>query len=303
VDVLQPAETLAVLVCPLCGHEELRMVESAAECVACGRSYPCRQDVLDLVVREQLGEAGARELEAHLASPRAAERRARRKSPLDLAIAEGPIRRVAAMLDQLHAAELASLGSGSGLELRLLLQSRSFRRVFSADLAWTQTAAVPALLDGLQGELGLFACDLTRPPLRDRPGLVVLVHHALHHSPPAIGALESLLRLYDRVVVVEPVTNWLVELMARAGLAKRVEYSGVSPDWLRLPEVRRVGRSLGFHVRAETWWELPVERLPRFARRRRVLWRPVLALLAAVSRVTAPFSFGSMAAVSFVRRT
>jgi hypothetical protein len=33
-----------------------------------------------------------------------------------------------------------------------------------------------------------------------------------------------------------------------------------------------------------------------------LLWRPVLALLAAVSRVTAPFSFGSMAAVSFVRR-
>jgi hypothetical protein len=299
VNILRPAETLTVLVCPVCGHDELRMVGRDAGCVACGRLYPCRGNVIDLVVRELLEEDAARELEAHTATPRKAERRARRKSPLDLAIAERPMPFVAAMLDELGAVEIVSLGSGSGLELSLLLRHRSYRCVFSADLAWTQTAAVPALLEGVQGDLGLVSCDFNRPPFRDRAGLVVLVHHALHHSPPAIRALETLLRRFDRIVVVEPTTNWLVELLARARLAKRREYSGLDPDWLRLADMRSIGHGLGFDVQARTWWELPVDRLPRLARRRRVLWRPLLALLGLASRMTAPFSFGSMAAVSF----
>lgn len=298
-NVLSPSETLTALVCPLCGHEQLRIAGRDARCSECGRLYPCRENVVDLVVRECLAEVAVRELEAHTASPRKAERSARKKSPLDLAIAERPIRLVAAMLDGLDAAEIVSLGSGSGLELRLLLRHRSYRRVFSADLAWTQTAAVPALLEDTKGELGLFACDLARPPVRDRPGLVVLVHHALHHAPPAIAALETLLQLFDRVVVVEPITNWLVERLARSGLAKRREYSGLSPDWMRVRDMRSLGRRLGFEVQARTWWELPVGRLPRPARQRRMLWRPLLAVLELVSLATAPFSFGSMAAVSF----
>lgn len=260
-NVLGPADTLAALVCPLCGHADLRLTGSDVRCAACGGLYPLRGNVVDFVLREQLGEVALSELEAHTSTPRKAERNARRKSQLDLAIAARPIRVVAGMLDELQAAEIVSLGSGSGLELRLLLRHRSYRCVFSADLAWTQSAAVPALLEEVHGDLGLFACDFTRPPLRDRPGLVVLVHHALHHSPPAIAALETLLQRFDRVVVVEPITNPLVELLARARLAKRPEYSGVVPDWLPLTDVRNIGRRLGFDVQTRTWWELPVDRL------------------------------------------
>ena len=68
-----------------------------------------------------------------------------------------------------------------------------------------------------------------------------LVFQALHHTSDIHIALDSLLRNnFSTLVVVEPTTNWLIEFLAKLGLAKRVEYSGLNPSWLNLSEAKRI---------------------------------------------------------------
>jgi uncharacterized protein YbaR (Trm112 family) len=308
VQVLSVSEAVADFACPACRAEVLVAGEDAVSCPACGRGYPVRDGVIDFVITEALSETGRRELAANaldLSSVKAVAR-ATTKGERDWGEAER-MRRTAAALDRLlapdEALELVSLGSGAGFELRHLLARRTFRRVYSSDLAWSRSAVVPQTIAALSGQLVLFASDFEHCPIKRQHGRLGLVFQALHHSDDAHRSLAALLdRNFDDLVLVEPITNWLVELLATLGLAKRTEYSGTKPDWMRIARIRSIARERAYEVRAVTWWDLPVERLPKGWRRRRGVLRLLFAAAAGFSRALSPVGLGSMAAVRLRRR-
>jgi hypothetical protein len=309
-ELLTLTECLDDLMCPACGSERLAATGEGVTCLECERSFPCRRGVVDFVLAEALGSDGQRERAANavdLDSERAVERRLRKgeRNPFLMAQARRSIRAAERLMAECgEARTLVSVGSGSGFELRVLLERRRFERVYSSDVAWTATALVPETTVGFDGRLGLFSADFDHLPLRRRREHVGFVFQALHHAEDPYGSLARLLeRNFEHLVVVEPVTNWFVELLARTGLARRVEYSGVEPQWLRLRRVREVARELGYAVRVETWWEIPRDRVPRRLRRSRYAWRPLYALAEAVSWVLRPFEFGSMVAIRFSIRS
>ena len=229
--VLATADCLADFVCPACGSERLRDAQDAVACNACTRSFPRRHGVVDFVVDDALDATGARERAANavaLASAKAVRRKLRKsKAPYPMLLAQ--------MLRSIRAADrlmqgfgadrtLVSLGSGSGFELPLLRERRSFARVYSSDLAWSATALAPEALSDLEGDLGLFAADFDHVPIARRADAIGFVFLALHHAEDPHASLARLLeRNFHDLVVVEPLDNWLVEILARLGLARRVE--------------------------------------------------------------------------------
>lgn len=304
---LAPEEWLADVACPAC--DGLVAPDPAgARCEACARIFPTREGVVDFVVVEALDEDGRREHAANavdLASSRAVRRRLRKgeNNPFLMAQARRGVRAAAAFMPAGGDRTLVSLGSGTAFELRVLLGMRSFRRVFSTDIAWSTTALVPQVTAPFEGDLGTFAADFDRFPLRRDPDVTGFLYLALHHAPDPHATLGRLLdRSFDDLVMVEPVTNRLVALLARLGLAQRVEYSGLRPVWLDLREVRRVAHERGYEVQVETWWEIPRDRVPRRLRTSAHGWRPLYVLGEAFSAALRPLRLGSMAAIRVHRR-
>jgi SAM-dependent methyltransferase len=304
--VLEPSECVDELVCTACRSPALAFVDGQVQCAACRTRFDCLRGVIDFVDRDRLDADTLREEQANsvaLENPKAVRRRLRKgKSGFLAAQTRRCMRSVLRLLepyDETHT--LISVGSGSGYELRALLGRRRFRRVYSSDLAWSATALVPQMLADAEGTLGLFAADFQRLPIQRRSDRVGLCYLALHHAPDPHHALSLLLERFDQLVMVEPVTNWLVKLLARFGQARRIEYSGVEPEWLDIGRMRKLADDLGFAFEVETWWEIPRLRLPRRVREDRRLWWPLFALVEGISQLTRPLRFGSMAAVRFRR--
>jgi hypothetical protein len=308
--LLATSECLADFVCPACRSERLTEREDAVACEACGRSFPSHRGVVDFVIAAELDATGAREHVANaieLDSAKAVRRKLRkatRTNPMLLA----QMRRSIGAIDRLMAGAdadrtLVSLGSGFGFELPLLLARRRFARVYSSDIAWSATALVPEVTQHCDGDLALFAADFDHVPLARRDDRIGLVFLALHHAEDPHASLARLLEhTFDHLVLVEPLNNWLVEILARLGLARRVEYSGTRPQWLDARRMREIARAHGFEMRIETWWEIPRNVLPRRVRNSTIAWRPLFVAVEAISYALRPLRFGSMAAIAFRRQ-
>ena len=190
------------------------------------------------------------------------------------------------------------IGTGAGFDLKLLLERRRFRQVLASDILPTKTSIVHRTLQSFDGELGAYTCEFRHCPIRKERGNLGLVFQALHHAPDAHAALERLLdNNFANLVIVEPITNWLVEILAVMGLAKRTEYSGVKPDWMSLKQIRRIAVNRAYSVDIVTWWELPPVCYPQRLRHHPLLWKPMCWAVGAFSRLTRLFNFGCMAAI------
>ncbi len=309
-DLLVAGDRLEDFVCPACSSDRLRDVADAVSCDACERTFPHRQGVVDYVLEDRLDATSAREHTSNaidLDSEKAVKRRVRKgeRNPMLMAQMRRSMRAAHRLMAGVGPERtLVSLGSGSGFELPLLLEHRTFALVYSSDLAWTSTALVPDVTRHLDGTLSLFAADFDHLPIRRRADHVGFVFLALHHADDPHLSLERLLaRNFDSLVLVEPITNRLVDALAHLGLARRVEYSGIRPEWLDVGRLRQIARTHGYAMCIETWWEVPRNVLPRRVRAWGYVWRPLVAVVEVLSLATRPFRFGSMAAIRFERLT
>ena len=175
--------------------------------------------------------------------------------------------------------------------------------MLSSDISATLPQVVPTTLSGFSGSLGVFSSDFEHCPVARDPSMLGLVYQALHHSEDAHRALAALLkRNFDDLIVVEPVTNWIVELLAKAGLAKRQEYSGVEPDWMSLRRISEIADREGYSMRYRLWWELPpFVTDSKTVRRWPVTGKLAFAITRAASWATSRFGLGSMAAIRLTK--
>ncbi|MBA3499387.1 MAG: hypothetical protein H0T65_03385 [Deltaproteobacteria bacterium] len=175
--------------------------------------------------------------------------------------------------------------------------------MFASDISPGATALIARALETYDGELGLFASEFGRCPVPKRAGNIGLVFQALHHAPDAHAALATLLdHNFDDLVVVEPVTNPPLGVLAKFDLAQRVEYSGTRPDWLHLGRVKELATTRGYKVASQTWWEIPPYFAKPWLHERPWATRSFGGMFDAVSRVTNVMRFGSMAAIHLERR-
>lgn len=303
-------EMLEDLSCCSCYKSSLSLGVNLAEELACGscrRRYPCEGSIPNFLLDERLDDTNRNEIAgnqidhsdqtsvSHLAS----------KDEWDPAYTRTLMYAINVVADFIknysEETVLISLGSGTGFELKKLCELRSFRRVYSSDISMTATQVVPMTLSTLEGKIGLFVAEFSHAPVIKREGVLGLVFQALHHTTDAHVSLRSLLEnTFLDLVIVEPTTNWFIEILAYVGIAKREEYSGLKPSWLNLSAVRAIAEQCGYRIRIRTWWEFPPQLRSLFDRTP-TLSRFVQTAVEGFSWITSCFNFGSMSAIHFTK--
>lgn len=191
---------------------------------------------------------------------------------------------------------LISLGSGPGFEIKQILKRRRYKLFLSSDLAPSMTSIVPHTLAGYNVELCLFTSDLNYTPVIPTTTLPILIYEALHHTKDSVKTLERMMKKgYADIFFVEPCTNFLIKILARLGLAQRVEYSGVKPDFLDLSKIKRTARKLSYEVTIKTLWEIPEEYVRHVAKKGSASEKLIVSLIDLLSAIGNTFSFGSFA--------
>jgi len=304
------AALLADLACPACGAANLAQAGEAVSCGACARRYPVRRGVVDFLLQDRLGETEQREIKA-MTLDIDDERKLRwviEKEKWDRIQTHFLTRGVSAAARYLAAyarpgVTLVTLGTGSGIELRLLTRTLSFERVIGSDISWTAAYAAGRSLAEGTAAVGLLACTFDGCPLRRSANTVGFVFEALHHADDVHRTIEALLtRNFENLVFVEPTRNRLINALARRGLAMNVEYSGLKPDWIDLATVREIADRCGCDMQVTTWWPFPDSLVPKLVKRSRLLSAVLCRSVDLVSALTAPFGFGAMSAVHLRRR-
>ncbi len=308
--VLHPAAFLHLLSCSCPAGGSLVCVDDRVACDSCGREYSISDDlILELVDPATLDAEKLRELEGNT-SELTAERAGAMILSGMLDISDEyyvrsrmrSIRCLSGYLDGVASNQVISLGSGPGREIRYLMYSRQFDRVFCSDLSITALQGTQYGLERFEMELGLFTSDLDACPVK-RTDIPILIVNALHHTGDMHGALERLLgNGYRDILLVEPTNNFVLRYLESRGISRRIEYSGVYPGRLELKRLRASGTSHNYSVSVTTGWALPEDYYRRLFGRSRRLERAVLGFLDLFSAVTNPVKFGNYSVVHLSKR-
>jgi uncharacterized protein YbaR (Trm112 family) len=296
---LHPEQVIAQFSCSCAPDSNLCVEHEQAVCQQCGRRYPIRDGILEFVDPAGLDDEKARELAGNSYTkftPEFIRKMASKDSwgAYHCHFHDLKIRHLLRYLNRLGDTPLASLGSGSGFELKMILKQRHFRRVFSSDLSYQNVQIVPYSLEAVNTEVCLFTSDLDACPLKDRE-LPILIYEALHHTPDMHATLERLLRYgYTNIFFVEPTGNWLVRALARLGLAQRVEYSGVKPGLLRLDRLRQLCREYGYQASITAVLEFPEDYFRKICPKDGAWQSFLLGCMDLMSLLLRPFNFGYM---------
>jgi hypothetical protein len=307
--ILAPDAYLPLLRCPCSSRGLLSRDGEAVRCGACNAAYEIKGGtVLDLVDPSSLDPETAREWRgnlrpatpAQIAAAVSAERRTLWRSFYSLSRRRS-IKRLAVFLDRIGCDRIFSLGSGTGREIEYLLHFRPLAEIYCSDLSLTSLQFIPAKLAPYDLRLGLFTSDLNHCPVENSDVPIVIVN-ALHHTGDMHAALEGILaRGPSHVFFVEPTDNALIRFLARKGVARRVEYSGVNPGRLHLRKLRTISRRCGFRIRLATMWIFPEDYYRRIFGKSRLIQKAFIAFLDVFSAATNLIKFGNASVVHLER--
>ena len=104
------------------------------------------------------------------------------------------------------------------------------------------------------------------------------------------------------MLFVEPCTNLLIKILAKFGLAQRIEYSGVRPDFIDLGKVKKLATTYHYWADIKTIWDIPEEYIRLICKKGSGLESIFLKLIDAASAVGDLFNFGSFAVVSLNKK-
>jgi len=304
------------LICPQCKKLSLQappLFESiefgAMKCESCSREFPIEQGVPNFLLMERLDKTNLEEIRGNVYDTRDASLVSCVTNKWNgsaayvhsLSCAVKNVEHALGRLRNDHTV-LVSLGSGTGFELQRLCKRLSFAKVNASDISLSAVSLVPVTLAGETTSVGTFVSEFKNLPLSKRENWIGLVFQALHHTSDIHDALDELLgNSFETLIIVEPTTNWFIEWLARFGLAKRIEYSGLNPSWLDLTVSKKIAEKHKYDLKIETWWEIPPyvsERLDRSALLRAIVTKSVDLF----SALTNLISFGSMSCVVFTSK-
>lgn len=312
-ELLSPTEMLSDLSCSACREPTLSCRDhdgvKTVVCNKCGRPFSCHGSIIDFLLQDCLDQTNRNELKGNefdVEDPEVAAHMSN-KDKWNLVYTHSLMHAINTVCNLIanysSCITLYCLGSGTGFEIKALCFRRQFKRIYSSDISGSALAVARQILEPFEGELGLFVSEFSHTPVKKKPGNLGLVFQALHHTTDIHQSIECLLKHnFTDLVIVEPTTNWLVEILAYFGLAKRREYSGLQPSWMDLGLVQKIAAQYKYSTQIHTWWEVPPG-LARFFNRNRLMVRIACHAIDLISTVTGYFKFGSMSAIRFTSET
>ena len=292
--------------CPFCfatTGTTLKVIKNGTFCQKCKRGYLIKNNILQFVSPKELNKETQRELKgnSYIVTKEDVSHYANKDkwSKYYNHFANQKFKYLTAFLDVVSLDGIISLGSGTGFELKEILKRRKVNLVFSSDLAFASTSVVPTTLRGRNIQLCLFTSDLNRTPVRPNPHLPILIYEALHHTQDIHSTIAKLLRKrYKNILFVEPTTNFVVKFLALFGLAQRVEYSGLKPEFLDIGILKKLARKHKYNLKIRTLWHIPEDYFRFICKKGSKLESPLLKLIDLFSLLGNVFQFGSFSVVS-----
>lgn len=292
--------------CPLQTNTTLKVSKNKVSCRKCKKIYPVKNNILRLVNYRELNSETKRELKGNsfpLTKKNIEYYATKDKwSSYYNHFANLKLTHLIGYLNSISMKGLISLGSGTGYELKEILKRKHINLIFSSDLSFSATSVVPITLKDYDINLCLFTSDLNRVPVVPNDSLPILIYEALHHTEDIHLTIEKLLQKgFKNILFVEPSTNFIIRILAIFGLAQREEYSGLKPDFLDIPKLRKLSKKYKYKLEIRTLWDIPEEYFRIVCKKESLLQNILLQLIDFISQIGNIFQFGSFAIVSLER--
>ncbi len=244
-------DRLDLLVCPTC-HGHLRHDRRELRCAECDTAYAITDGVPRMVDWAELSAAGRQEMagqDRHFGEltdkavfkpdfhPRYRRRRMEeRLGHLRAALAEG--------LPEKGSVHVACCGTGYEVEA---LANAGYQ-VSASDLSAQALRGLAKRAAARGYQVPYVQADVLHLPFPEDSFDLAVVVAGLHHTPdPAAGFAELVRVTRRRLVIIEPYTGALFNLLGRLRLAHRREYSHIQPT--RLSAARLRGMVHGDYLR------------------------------------------------------
>ncbi len=197
--------------------------------------------------------------------------------------------------------EVCFLGCGSGYDIAELIRlGFSPDIILASDLSeWSARIIAEQLKNcGYSNELVVFTSDFDHCPVK-RKDIPIVIFEALHHAPDMHTSIECLLKYgYSKIIFVDPTTNFLMKLLSRFGVSRRVEYSGLYPDRLDLKRLNKLSKLYNYNTKIMTMWEFPEDYFQRtIFSNNKLLMFIFINTISILSWLTNLFKFGNMSLV------
>lgn len=307
---LSLTNSLNYLTCPYCYYTNgttLKIKGESLVCNICRRKYKQTKKIIEFVQLKNLDKETRRELKGNTfaltkGNIKHYENKDQWSNYYNHSV-EKKMQLLVNFLSQIKTSGLISLGSGPGFEIKQILKRKKIKTVFSSDLAFSATSVVPYTLKKFNINLFLFTSDLNLPPIRTDSKFPIVIYEALHHTGDMVATIEKIVKKnYKHILLVEPCTNFLVKILARMGLAERVEYSGLKPEFLDLKKFAKAVNQYDYKVRIKTMWEVPEDYFRVICKKEGLLQTFLVALIDLISAVGNLFKFGNFAIISLERK-
>jgi hypothetical protein len=299
--LLPPSAFLSLLRCPCPGRGELSFAGNSVRCGHCGKEYSVTNGVLDLAPVQDLDARAIRERETSF-SP-VPEKQFEMAAKLEKNLLwkdyytrnrRKTIQYLSGYLTSVNNDRVFFLGAGTGREIGYLESFMKLDTVLCSDLSPAALSMIPVRLAEYDCKIGLFTSDITRCPIATRDMPVVFVN-VLHHTPDMHEVLETYLgNHYKNIMLIEPTNNVLIRFLAKVGLARRLEYSGITPGRLEILKLRRLCKKHGYSLSIKTRWSFPQDYYQKVFRGAEWFLGFFFLLIDSLSLVTGVVKFGNI---------
>jgi len=179
------------------------------------------------------------------------------------------------VISSLGCRKLIFLGGGSGNEAAYVRSRLSAdHEVILTDLSQLELQHHKKVFKNYSAPFprGVIACSFHRVPFKKLSGEYCgIAFLCLHHSESMEPIISHLLEIFDQLVILEPMTNSLLDFLAQWGITQRAEGVDYRPSRIHLSFFENLKNE--FSVNVKTYFQIPRDYLPFLSHKQKVIFK------------------------------
>lgn len=208
------------------------------------------------------------------------------------------------------------VGSGTGNDAAYICKRVGHRRAIVTDLSVDFLRHHKAVFSNYgvpEPDLAV-ACDFKSLPFSERAKEYWLIGFlCFHHSVSMEETLSDILEHFDSIVIFEPMTNPVLELLAKFNLSRRSENDYYRPSRVTASLIAKLTSK--FDVKKKLFLQLPRDYLPFLSKKQKVTFDPehmrmekalsyfYFSMQQCLGAILSVFGFGNMVLLRLQKRT
>lgn len=196
--------------------------------------------------------------------------------------------------------KLLCVGAGSGQEAEFF--SKKGWKTFCTDISINMLKCLRVRTHRRKFDTPIFVADANNLPINKKKFDVVMAFGILHHIPNPYQALLEFTKVAQEILICEPITSLVFDILARFGLAHREEFPGLKPSRFRIRDLSKFLEEQHFPlIQYRTYLWIPTDWLPQRIVKSKLISHMAFWLLTIIpSRILRIFNFGNILILSAI---